>query len=236
MATRAPRRLWLPERRAAWLRESRGALGVGELAWGCKSGKSRQVRFSRQARQTDPLLCFLPGGDPEVPAETAHEIKACNPGATLHDVSSMHESGQTTIGRPSLRPARLSTPHAPAAPACVRAALSHLIHTAPLWKRSPCLHMSAQLRHAPSCSADNHPLRCQPTRSEPHFSLSRLQSFLSLRSRPASTAPRPHPDRSSQPSPPSRAQPQPGQPISRNAQTNTPKNVWFGALSRYVHV
>jgi len=34
-----------------------------------------------------------------------------------------------------LRPGGLSTPHAPATPACVRAALSHLIHPAPLWKR-----------------------------------------------------------------------------------------------------
>ena len=87
----------------------------------------------------------------------------------------------------------------PATPAAMRAALSHLIHPAPLWKRSTGLHMAAQLRHALVFrrTTTHSDVNLQDVR---HHSAAALKSFLSLRSRPASA---PHP----QPGPPSTAQP-----------------------------
>ena len=59
--------------------------------------------------------------------------------------------------------------------------LSHN-HPAPLWKRSTCLHMAAQLRHALSCSAEQRPTLMSTYKN---FDATQppLSSFLSLRSR-----------------------------------------------------
>ena len=75
---------------------------------------------------------------------------------------------------------------------CVRAARARLIHPAPLWKRSTCLHMRPlSCDISPSCSAEHDPLRCQPTRGEPLLSLKRSLAPIATSLRSAHQQPGP---------------------------------------------
>ena len=115
-----------------------------------------------------------------------HILDTCNP--SLVDV---HESGHTRGGRTSLRPARFSTHRAPVPRlhAMRRAAHAHLIHPAPLWKRSTCLHMRLlSCDISPRVPQNTTHSDVNPQEVSRFSSLTRppLSSVHSLRSRPAS--------------------------------------------------
>ena len=107
--------------------------------------------------------------------------------ATQHSLEPTHE----VWPRPSPPPAPLH--HAAAHMHAMRGVLTPHPHctTDPLWEGSTCLHIT--LRHARVFRRQRPALKCQPTRSEPLFSLSRLyKAFPRSDARPAS-APHPQP-------------------------------------------
>ena len=94
---------------------------------------------------------------------SSHPAGACFPCRRLLSepaAASFAEDDQSRPTRwpgPRPPPTPWSTTRLPRLHAMRGAALAHLIHHAPLWKRSTSLKTTAQ-RHAPSCSADNDPL------------------------------------------------------------------------------